>query len=331
MQLSDITRHSRLNLQTVTPTRPLSNIVEDARQNLLAKPSAMPPKYFYDLRGSELFDAICDTREYYPARTEEALLRCHAQEIIQTAAPLHIIEFGSGTSRKTRHLLDACDRIDTVYWPFDVCEAMLIKTGEQLVCEYDWLDVNILVGDYLGGLQGLPVQEGACLYLFLGGTIGNFTASEAGWFLNELSIRMKPNDYLLLGADRIKDDDVLHAAYNDKQGITADFNLNLLKVLNRKLEANFNPEQFEHKAEFNTDAGQIEMYLESSCDQSIEIARLDAALHLQQGERILTEISRKFTQDGLENLLASADLMVENHLQPANGYFSLVLARKNSG
>jgi L-histidine N-alpha-methyltransferase len=331
MQLPDNTRHSRLNFQTITPTRPLSDIVEDARQNLLAKPSAMPPKYFYDQRGSELFDAICDTREYYPTRTEEALLRRHAQEIIHTATPQHIIEFGSGTSRKTRHLLDACDNIDTVYWPFDVCEAMLKQTGEQLVCEYEWLDVNILVGDYLGGLQGLPVQEGACLYLFLGGTIGNFTASEASWFLNELSIVMKPDDYLLLGADRIKDSDVLHAAYNDKQGITADFNLNLLKVLNRELEADFNPDQFEHKAEFNADAGQIEMYLESSCNQSIEIARLDAALHLQQGERILTEISRKFTQLGLEELLAGANLLIENHLQPANGYFSLVLARKNTG
>jgi L-histidine N-alpha-methyltransferase len=328
MQLSEIASNSRLNLQSVTPTRPLSDIVEDAQQGLLVKPRSIPPKYFYDQRGSELFDAICDTREYYPTRTEDALLRRHAQEIIQRAAPQHIIEFGSGTSRKTRRLLDVCASSDTAYWPFDVCEAMLKQTGEQLVGEYDWLDVNILVGDYLGGLQSLPVQDGHCLYLFLGGTIGNFTEREANWFLDELSDLMKPGDYLLLGADRIKDDEILHAAYNDSQGITAEFNLNLLQVLNRELEADFKLQQFEHKAEFNADAGQIEMYLESNCEQSVDIARLDTMLHMQQGERILTEISRKFTRIGLESLLTGVDLVIDNHYQPDDGYFSLVLSRK---
>lgn len=288
----------------------------------------MPPKYFYDQRGSELFDAICDTPEYYPTRTEEALLRQHAQELMQTSAPRHILEFGSGTSRKTRHLLDVCSRADTAYWPFDVCAPMLKKAGEQLVDEYDWLDVNILVGDYLGGLQGLPDLQGRCLYVFLGGTIGNFTEAEAAWFLQELSAVMKADDCLLLGADRIKDTAVLHAAYNDRQGITAAFNLNLLEVLNRELQADFDTSQFQHRAEFNDRAGQIEMYLQSSCHQSVEIGRLDTTIHLQRDERISTEVSRKFTHARLEAMLVEAGLTVASHKQPVNGYYSLLLARK---
>ncbi len=328
MQRSDIATQPSPVLQRVLPTRPLPDIVGDARRELLSKPRSMPPKYFYDQRGSELFDAICNTPEYYPTRTEEALLRDHADELIQRAAPQHILEFGSGTSRKTRHLLDVCTREETAYWPFDVCEAMLKQAGEQLSAEYDWLEVNILVGDYLGGLQSLPAMDGRCLYLFLGGTIGNFSEAEASWFLKELSAVMNPDDCLLLGADRIKDNDVLHAAYNDEQGITAKFNLNLLHVLNRELQADFETAQFEHKAGFNAAAGRIEMHLESSCNQSVNIGKLDTILHFQRGERILTEISRKFTPAGLETLLTEAGLIIESHKQPANGYFSLVLARK---
>lgn len=326
MPLTEIAASSRLNLQTVPATRPLSDIVEDAEQGLLSRPRSMPPKYFYDQRGSELFDAICDTREYYPTRTEDALLRHHAEAIMQRARPRHIVEFGSGTSRKTRRLLDVCAWAETAYWPFDVCEAMLKQTGEQLVCDYDWLEVNILVGDYLGGLQGLPVQDGPCLYLFLGGTIGNFTSREASWFLQELTAVMQPGDFLLLGADRLKDYAVLQAAYNDDEGLTAEFNLNLLQVLNRELDADFQLQQFKHRAEFNTTDGQIEMYLESCCDQSVEIARLDETLDLLAGERILTEISRKFTRPQLENLLTGAGLEIGHHFQPDNGYYSLVLA-----
>lgn len=328
MQQPDLASQTSLNLQSVLPTRPIADIVEDARQGLLSRPRFMPPKYFYDQRGSELFDAICDTPEYYPTRTEDALLRHHAQELIQRAAPQHILEFGSGTSRKTRHLLDACTHVDTAYWPFDVCESMLIQAGEQLVDEYDWLEVNVLVGDYLAGLQSLPAMDGRCLYLFLGGTIGNFSEAEAGWFLHELTAVMKPGDRLLLGADRVKDSEVLHAAYNDEQGFTAAFNLNLLEVLNRELQADFATDQFAHRAGFNASAGRIEMHLESSCEQSVTIDKLGTTLHLQQGEQILTEISRKFTYAGLEAMLTDAGLIIESHKQPDNGYFSLLLARK---
>ncbi len=320
--------HPRLNLHTIEPTRPLSDILQDAEQGLLARPRYMPPKYFYDERGSELFDAICDTEEYYPTRTEDALLQRHARAIIDSVSPQHIIEFGSGSSRKTRRLLDHCEQTDSAYWPFDVCEGMLKQAGQQLVREYDWLEVNILVGDYLGGLHGLPSPDGVSLYLFLGGTIGNFTEREASWFLQELSTVMQPGDYLLLGADRVKDSEIIRAAYNDTQGLTAEFNLNLLEVLNRELQADFETSRFEHRADYNTGASQIEMRLQSSCAQAVQIEALDTTLQFDKGESILTEISRKFSRSALEQLLTTAGLAIENHFQPDNGFYSLVLARQ---
>jgi L-histidine N-alpha-methyltransferase len=319
----------RLTKQSVTAVRSLPGIVEDATVGLMGSPRSMPPKYFYDERGSRLFDAICETREYYPTRSEETLLIRYAKDIVAGVRPDHILEFGSGTARKTRHLLSACDQAsETIcYWPFDVCEAMLLESGQRLVQEYDWLQVNALVGDYLGGLADLPRPAGSCLFLFLGGTIGNFTESQARQFLDEVRAVMGSDDYLLLGADRVKGSDVLHAAYNDEAGITAEFNLNLLQVLNRELDADFEEGQFEHVALFNPEASQIEMYLESSRQQSVYIGALDETLEFVQGDRILTEISRKFTPTTLESMLSAAGFEVARHFEPENGYFSLLLAK----
>ncbi len=322
-------RAPRLTSRRIPPVRPLADLAEDAQRGLTARPRSMPPKYFYDERGSRLFDAICATPEYYPTRTEDALLGAHASEIIAEVQPEHIVEFGSGTARKTRHLFDACEHrgTATAYWPFDVCEAMLLESGRQLVEEYQRLSVNALVGDYLGGLQGLPELDGRSLFLFLGGTIGNFTETQAGTFLREVRAVMKADDCLVLGADRVKPPEVLHAAYNDSKGITAEFNLNLLRVLNRELDADFDLERFDHQARFNSDASQIEMYLVSSVAQSVRLKALDETLHLAAGEPILTEISRKFTHSRLESMLAAAGFSVTRHLEPENGYFSLLLAR----
>lgn len=322
-------RAPRLTSRKVPPVRPLADIAEDAQRGLTRRPRSMPPKYFYDERGSRLFDAICETPEYYPTRTEDALLGAHASDIIAEIQPDHIVEFGSGTARKTRHLFDACDDRGraTAYWPFDVCEAMLLESGQQLVEQYQRLRVNALVGDYLGGLQGLPEFDGCCLFLFLGGTIGNFTETQAGKFLSEVRAVMKAGDYLVLGADRVKPAQVLHAAYNDSEGITAEFNLNLLRVLNRELDADFRLDRFEHRALFNSDASQIEMYLVSSLEQSVRLEALDKTLHFAAGEQILTEISRKFTASRLESMLCLAGFSVTRHLEPENGYFSLLLAR----
>lgn len=320
--------HARLSCRAVRPARILPGLAEDVQQGLLEPPRSLSPKYFYDERGSQLFDAICDTPEYYVTRTEDALLLGCAADLIEGLRPAHIIEFGSGASRKTRHLFDQCATAGNaaVYWPFDVCEEMLLHSGRHLLHRYDWLQVNALVGDYLAGLRHLPRPGGECLYLFLGGTIGNFMPGEALAFLREVRSGMGPGDRLLLGADRVKAPEILHAAYNDRAGITAEFNLNLLQVLNRELEADFDPDAFRHEAVYNMDDSRIEMYLVSRRSQTVTLARLDKVLKLASGERILTEISRKFTPGSLTELLTAAGFAVERHFQPDNGFFSLMLA-----
>jgi len=313
----------------VPTTRQVPDLAEDVRQNLLQSPYTLPPKYFYDHRGSVLFDQICNTPEYYPTRTESGLLRRYCQHIINQLHLHHIIELGSGTSRKTRHLFDACQYLNKYpgYWPFDVCEPMLIETAEQLMVQYDWLNVQPLEGDYSAGLSHLPKPDGHSLYVFLGSSIGNFSETEAINFLKEVRKHMANGDTLLLGIDRVKDIEVLEAAYNDEQGVTAEFNLNVLSVLNQQLGANFDLQQFNHQAVFNESASQIEMYLHSTTSQTITFSELDEQLTLDEGEKILTEISRKYTLDGIEQLLNRAELEIVDHFEPDNEYFSLILAR----
>ncbi len=319
----------RLHCRQVQATRPVSDLAQDVREGLLSLPRSLPPKYFYDDRGSRLFDAICDTSEYYPTRTEDSLLLRHAAEIVASVRPKHIIEFGSGSSRKTHHLLRACEAqgVLPTYWPFDICDSMVQETGRALINEYSWLTVRGLVGDYLAGLDDVPRPDGACLFVFLGGTIGNFTARQAAKFLREVRRCMGPNDALLLGADRIKDAEILSTAYNDAEGITAQFNLNVLNVINRELDANFDLNRFEHYACYEEDLQQVEMYLVALDEQLVSFGALNQDIRLKAGERILTEISRKFRPEDLVVMLRQADLCMEMHRQPDNGYFSLVLAR----
>lgn len=214
-----------------------------------------------------------------------------------------------------------------MYWPFDVCETTLHETGRALTGEYGWLYVHALAGDYLAGLEDLPDADGARLFVFLGGTIGNFTAAEAVEFLAGVRRCMRPDDRFLLGADRVKDHAVLHRAYNDAGGITAEFNLNLLRVLNRELRADFDLGGFAHEAVYNPEAAQIEMYLMAKRVQHAHLGALDQTVRFDAGERVLTEISRKFTIESLAALCSAAGLTIEHHYQPGNGYFSLVLTR----
>ncbi len=319
----------RLHCRQVQATWPVSDLAQDVREGLLSSPCSLPPKYFYDDRGSRLFDAICDTPEYYPTRIENSLLRRHAAEIVASVRPKHIIEFGSGSSRKTHHLLRACEAqgVLPTYWPFDICDSMLQETGRALIREYSWLTVRGLVGDYLAGLDDVPRPDGACLFVFLGGTIGNFTQRQAAVFLREVRRCMEPNDALLLGADRVKDTEILNAAYNDAEGRTAQFNLNVLNVINRELNADFDLNKFAHIAYYEEDLQQIEMYLVALDEQQVCIGALNREVRLRAGERILTEISRKFKPEDLVLMLRQADLCMEMHRQPDNGYFSLLLAR----
>jgi len=321
----------RLTMRRVRPAQLVPSLLDDARAGLLSAPRSLPPKYFYDARGAALFDRICDTPEYYLTRTEEKLLVNHAETVIAAVEPAEIIEIGSGSARKTRHLLDAAAKRGRtpVFAPFDINESLLIAVGRDLSRDYDWLDVRLLVGDYEAGLADLVrgAAPGPRLFVFLGSTIGNFVPARALDFLADLRARMAGRDRLLLGADRVKDHGVLNAAYNDAAGVTAAFNLNLLHVLNRGLGANFAPDGFDHHALFNPAKARIEMYLVARCAQSVNLTALGRGIEIESGERILTELSHKYSEHSLERLLRAAGFAIERHFQPENGYFSLVLAR----
>lgn len=321
----------RFECQPVPAARAVPDLAEDVLRGFASRPRVLPPKYFYDARGSELFDRICDTPEYYPTRTEARLLDQSADSIIRHAQPDHIIELGSGTSRKTEHLLKACEAngLEPDYWPFDVCEEVLYAAAERLIGAHPWLRVQALIGDYSAGLTYLPQPAGRRLFVFLGGTIGNLTPTESITFLGELRGLMREGDAFLLGADRIKDPQLLYAAYNDASGLTAEFNRNLLNVINQVLDGDFDPHAFDHLALYNEALQRIEMYLIARRDQAVHLPALGRHYSFLRGERILTEISRKFTAESLSAELQAARLTPIAHYQPADRYFSLVLARPN--
>ncbi|MGR8947777.1 MAG: L-histidine N(alpha)-methyltransferase [Gammaproteobacteria bacterium] len=316
-----------LGCAIVEPTREVPGLVDDVLNGLFTQNKHLPPKYFYDDRGSALFDQICDEPEYYPTRTEDALLSASAKSIIANTMPRQILEFGSGTSRKTVHLLKACEeqQCEATYIPFDVCDDVIIKSAAGLQKRFPWLQVEPISGDYNAGLGNLPTGEGPNLFLFLGGTIGNFAEVEAVQFLREVRGLMSAGDHLLIGADRVKEPAQLHAAYNDAAGITAEFNLNLLEVLNRELDASFNKSNFAHYACYNPDESQIEMYLMSMEAQAVEARELGRNIYFDEGEAILTEISRKFTKQSLEALLADAGFVIQAHYEATENPFSLAL------
>lgn len=330
MELREPVQESTSARFVVEQIASVDSTVEFARDVLVGlstSPKQLPPKYFYDEHGSWLYDKICQVPEYYPARTEEALLAEKSVEIIEATRPNTILELGSGTSRKTTHLLDACEALHchAHYLPLDVCEEMLLDAGKRLVGSYDWLKVRALVGDYSEGFHNLPKDDGVRLYVFLGGTLGNLDEAEATKFLLRLRAMMGKKDYLLLGVDRAKNVEVLNAAYNDSQGYTAAFNRNVLAVINRELGGHFNPDTFVHRAWFNEEKSQIEMHLHSTRSQCVRIDALDTEITFERDESIHTEISRKFTLPSLKRLVAKAGLSIAEHYEPANNYFSLVL------
>ncbi len=313
----------------VPPTREVPELAEDVLRGILTPPRSLPPKYFYDGYGSLLFERICGTSEYYLTRTEEELLVRFAEPIVSMIKGDEILELGSGNCRKTRHLFDACEKQQHIcsYAPFDVCEEVLLQAADALRSEYSWLEVTPLLGDYHAGLANLPRAIGTRIFTFLGSTIGNFEGDAAIQFLTEIRECMRPGDWLLLGADRVKDPRVLHAAYNDQQGITAEFNLNVLRVLNRELNANFDLKGFSHDAVYNDVLEQVEMFLVANKSQCVQFKDLAKEVTFEKGEKILTEISRKFTSKGLHEMIEAAGLCVIKHYEPENRYFSLILAQ----
>ena len=319
----------RFRLKTLSSRDVLKALKRDARAGLVHAPRSLPPKYFYDGAGSRLFSEICQTRDYYLTRTELALLQRHADEIIVTARPQTCVELGAGASVKTEVLLSrlASRSASVAYVTIDVCEEVLVESAGRLLRTFPGLRIESLAAEYLAGIEALHGLEKPVLYVFLGSSIGNFTEQEAIELLGRVAEKMAPGDHFLLGLDRVKDRGVLERAYDDAQGVTARFNLNVLKVLNARLGANFRLDGFSHLAVYDDVREQIEMYLVAGCDQEVALPAINETICLREGERILTEISRKYTRSSVRHLLSKSGLCEQAHYVPDNEYFSLVLAK----
>jgi L-histidine Nalpha-methyltransferase len=299
----------------------------DVRRGLTASPKELPPKWFYDDRGCELFDEITRLPEYYPTERERTILRAEAATIAEVSRADTLVELGSGTSDKTRVLLDALHAGGRLrrFVPFEISETTLRAAAEAIAGEYPGIAVHAVVGDFERHLGDLP-HDGTRLIVFLGGTIGNFAPAERKRFLADLADGMHPGDRFLLGTDLVKDVGRLEAAYDDAQGVTAEFNLNVLAVVNRELDANFAIDQFSHVARFDRDEDWIEMRLRSRCDQHVEIGSLRLGVDFAAGEEMRTEISAKFRREGIEAELADAGLRLERWMTDPDGDFALSLS-----
>lgn len=301
----------------------------DARDGLTATPKHLPPKWFYDERGSLLFDDITRLEEYYPTRRETEILQREAAAIAARTGATTLLELGSGTSTKTRLLLDGLAAAGTLerIVPFDVCEPILVTAGPELAARYPGVRVDAVVGDFERHLGRLPM-EGTTLVAFLGGTIGNLTPAGRAKFLHELTDQMAPGDWLLLGTDLVKDPARLVAAYDDAAGVTAEFNRNVLHVLNRELDGDLAPYRFAHVARWKREEQWIEMHLRAEGDQHARLGALDLDLDFADGEMIHTEISAKFTRARIDAELAAAGLQLDRLLTDAAGDFAVSLATK---
>lgn len=295
----------------------------DVRRGLTSVPKALPPKWFYDERGSLLFDEITRLPEYYPTRAEAAILVERAADIATAAGADTLVELGSGTSTKTRLLLDAMGA--RRYVPFDVSESTLRAAGSALEADYPGLEVHGVVGDFERHLSLLP-GGGRRLVLFLGGTIGNLAPAERAKFLGEVAGGMAPGDGLLLGTDLVKDPARLVAAYDDAAGVTAEFNKNVLRVMNDSLGADFDVDRFEHVARWNESDEWIEMRLRSVCSQNVLVSALGLSVAFGEGEEMRTEISSKFRRAGVEAELAAAGLSLRHWWTDAAADFALSLS-----
>lgn len=284
----------------------------DVRVGLTGQPKQLPPVYFYDDRGSDLFDQITRLPEYYPTRAEKWILDRYAEDMTKMSDADTLVELGAGTCEKSRIILDAMQATGRLerYIPLDVSDSTLWAAATALAEDYPGLLVSAVVGDFHRHLEKLP--SGGCrLFAFLGGTIGNLDPGQRRRFLVDLDCAMDGSDRLLIGTDLIKDRQRLIDAYDDSAGVTAEFNRNVLHVLNRELGANFDPTQFEHVAKWNEDDGRIEMWLRAVSEQSIRVADLDLSVTFVPGEEMMTEISTKFNRDALGVELSECGFVVD--------------------
>ncbi|MFI6600577.1 L-histidine N(alpha)-methyltransferase [Nonomuraea sp. NPDC050536] len=299
----------------------------DVRVGLTSSPKWLPPKWFYDAAGSELFSRITRLPEYYPTRRELAILRARAADLAAASGADTLVELGSGTSEKTVLLLDALAAMGTLraYTPVDVDGVTLGAAAQRLARRFPGLAVRAVCADFERHLALLP-RTGRRMVAFLGGTIGNLEPAAREIFLKELRLTLRPGDTFLLGADLVKDVDRLVAAYDDAAGVTAAFNRNVLRVINRALDADFEPEAFEHVALYDPRHDWIEMRLRASRDMRVRIGGLDLDVDFGAGEEMRTEISAKFQPDRLREELAAAGFEVRRRYTDPAGDFTLVLA-----
>ncbi|MFG2664026.1 L-histidine N(alpha)-methyltransferase [Streptomyces sp. NPDC048387] len=297
---------------------------EDVLRGMTSVPKELPPKWFYDARGSELFEEITRLPEYYPTRAEREILLERAREIAAVSGARTLVELGSGSSEKTRHLIEALPALET-YVPVDVSESALTGAAETLLAAHPGLKVHALLADFTAPLH-LPESPGPRLVVFLGGTIGNLLPAQRAEFLASVRAMLSPGDALLLGTDLVKDESVLVAAYDDARGVTAEFDKNVLAVIDRELGADFHTADFDHVAVWNREHEWIEMRLRARSAVTVKIRELDLVVPFAEGEEILTEVSAKFRQEGVRKELAEAGLELSHWWTDAAGRFALSLS-----
>jgi len=302
-----------------------TELLRDVARGLRMQQKELDPKYFYDDRGSELFELITELPEYYLTRAERALLVTEIPEMVGRMRPRSLVELGAGSATKTRIILDAMQRAGSgeQYVPVDVSRDFLEETARRLREIYPQLEITTAVGDFTGQLR-LPWLERPTLFVFLGSTIGNFESESAVRILRRTAAQMCPGDRFLLGADLRKDERLITAAYNDSEGVTAEFNLNILRVLNRELGANFNLCAFRHRAFYDRELHRVEMHLDSDRDQTVLVPEI-GNVHFREGESIRTELSCKYDRPAVESLFKSAGIRLEQWTTGDDELFALAL------
>jgi L-histidine Nalpha-methyltransferase len=303
----------------------------DVVRGLSQSRKTLPPRYFYDDRGSLLFEQITELPEYYLTRTETEILKTCAPEIAKITGACELIELGSGNSTKTRILLDAyqSEGHPLVYCPIDISAGILKSSAQSLLIDYPNLEVYGLVGTYELALKKLPhPQLPTRIIGFIGSTLGNLSPAECDIFLSQITDALEPGEYFLLGIDLHKSSAQLEAAYNDRQGVTAEFNLNMLRHLNQRFEGDFDLTQFEHIAIYNENERQIEMHLRSLRSQIVHLKALNLTVKFAEGETILSEISRKFDLSEMQQLLSEKDLDCVQIWTDSNQWFAVLLCQR---
>ncbi|HKB49907.1 MAG TPA: L-histidine N(alpha)-methyltransferase [Solirubrobacterales bacterium] len=306
-----------------------AGMARDIRLGLTAKPKELAPKYFYDERGSQLFERITELPEYYPTRAEREILSHRSAEIVAAAGePGTLVELGSGSAAKTRHLLSAMRDAGclSTYVPVDISEEITHETAESLVEEYPGLTIRGLVCDFEHDLERIPNGGGGRLVAFLGGTIGNLYPDARRDFLARIAALLEPGDQILLGTDLVKESSRLEAAYDDSGGVTSEFNKNVLQVLNREFGGDFDLERFEHVARYDADAARMDIRLRSLAEQTVRLDGLDLTVRFAAGEEMRTEISAKFTREGLEDVYREAGLQPDGWFTDSAEDYALSLA-----